>query len=69
MFPSPLEVNRFISKRGQYNKRENGKFPSPLEVNRFISLGKRLMKLTKLFPSPLEVNRFISNQGNTATLL
>ena len=36
-FPSPLEVNRFISQRERAQVIRNEVFPSPLEVNRFIS--------------------------------
>ena len=37
MFPSPLEVNRFISKITITKTILFVQFPSPLEVNRFIS--------------------------------
>ena len=36
-FPSPLEVNRFISENCYAGRFAIVKFPSPLEVNRFIS--------------------------------
>ena len=39
MFPSPLEVYRFISRSDcEGSQREETTFPSPLEVYRFISL-------------------------------
>ena len=67
MFPSPLEVGRFIS-IDRFISGENTmtiesiKFPSPLEVDRFISyLSKRSSARSFIrFPSPLEVDRFIS---------
>ena len=61
-FPSPLEVNRFISSQDPYNEELGYKFPSPLEVNRFISILKKIQKggHVSWFPSPLEVYRFIS---------
>ena len=36
-FPSPLEVNRFISLIAVKTEVERLKLPSPLEVDRFIS--------------------------------
>ena len=63
LFPSPLEVNRFISDiKIKHKERGNDMFPSPLEVSRFISTTTIFYKektMTK-FPSPLEVYRFIS---------
>ena len=39
MFPSPLEVNRFISRElPEYTEPIGIVFPSPLEVNRCISV-------------------------------
>ena len=59
-FPSPLEVNRFISRAHKTN--ENFRFPSPREVDRFISDRHDPLYGDKIrgFPSPLEVDRFIS---------
>lgn len=37
MFPSPLEVYRFISNTNTINLGLIAVFPSPLEVDRFIS--------------------------------
>ena len=61
LFPSPLEVDRFISER-EKGEHTMSKFPSPLEVDRFISEeAKRIYRRkVKKFPSPLEVDRFIS---------
>ena len=39
-FPSPIEVNRFISLIAAKTEVERLKFPSPLEVDRFISLNR-----------------------------
>ena len=39
MFPSPLEVDRFISVEEEKPKKQISEFPSPLEVNSFISNG------------------------------
>ena len=64
-FPSPLEVNRFISQVFQKPIILTLKFPSPREVNRFIS--QKLLKracLSNTFPPPLEVNRSISKDIN-----
>ena len=36
LFPSPLEVDRFISGQ-RIGAKLNNEFPSPLEVDRFIS--------------------------------
>ena len=62
--PSPLEVDRFISK-GMYIgvTCELAKLPSPLEVDRFISLVFDYFSDGEVivFPSPLEVDRVISN--------
>ena len=43
-FPSPLEVNRFISQVFQKPIILTLKFPSPLEVNRFISKSWQIRK-------------------------
>ena len=37
MFPSPLEVDRFISDTLEFKDELIEQFPSPLEVDRFIS--------------------------------
>ena len=37
LFPSPLEVDRFISDRYKESRATNLWFPSPREVDRFIS--------------------------------
>ena len=62
MFPSPREVDRFISVEEEKPKKQISEFPSPLEVDRFISLEEavKLRKAYNKFPSPLEVHRFIS---------
>ena len=62
MFPSPLEVNRFISGYIYGFIVILFQFPSPLEVYRFISMSKQLQNIIEkaVFPSPLEVDRFIS---------
>lgn len=62
MFPSPLEVNRFISEINHdlFNT-EDEALPSPFEVDRVISENPICIVMTlSLFPSPLEVYRFIS---------
>ena len=61
-FPSPLEVDRFISLEEAVKLRKAyNKFPSPLEVNRVISqVFQKPIILTLKFPSPLEVDRVIS---------
>ena len=61
-FPSPLEVNRFISLIAAKTEVERLKFPSTHEVYRFISNGKTTyVSKGSRFPSPLEVDRFISH--------
>ena len=61
MFPSPLEVDRFISVGYFTNTHVAFKFPSPLEVDRFISVENCYAgRFAIVFPSPLEVDRFIS---------
>ena len=65
MFPSPLEVDRFISVGYFTNTHVAFKFPSPREVNRFISVGYFTnTHVAFKFPSPLEVNRFISRESD-----
>ena len=62
-FPSPREVNRFISGTTLHHILECIGFPSPLEVNRFISqVFQKPIILTLKFPSPREVYRFISQK-------
>ena len=39
MFPSPPELDRFISDIEDEDEEEEEEFPSPLEVDRFISKG------------------------------
>ena len=60
MFPSPPEVDRFISDKILAILNQKGGFPSPLEVDRFICDFKNQNGERERFPSPLEVNRFIS---------
>ena len=60
-FPSPLEVDRFISRQNTLGVLHVRVFPSPLEVDRFISKRLEFLYLSfNVFPSPLEVDRFIS---------
>ena len=58
MFPSPLEVDRFISNavKDSTNPTNKIEFPSPLEVDGFISDDYVKVDGSKLFPSPLEVD-------------
>ena len=63
LFPSPLEVYRFISELSIEINIFFIKFPSPLEVYRFISQFPKRNCRNYLFPSPLEVYRFISELG------
>ena len=41
-FPSPPELDRFISDIEDEDEEEEEEFPSPLEVNRFISSSKTI---------------------------
>ena len=69
-FPSPLEVDRFISQLFLAYHLLDFLFPSPLEVDRFISVrNKFLLKKVIRFPSPLEVDRFISVDRNTQEVM
>ncbi len=62
LFPSHLEVNRFISNLMNNVCMSGRLFPSPLEVHRFISHDKSasIIKSRNGSPSPREVYRFIS---------
>ena len=61
VFPSPLEVDRFISKLLRKIMYFTYLFPSPFEVNRFISDNTEIEDFkVRRFPSPFEVNRFLS---------
>ena len=66
-FPSPREVNRFISAAPTSVVKEGDTmFPSPLEVDWFISkVTISAPTFSDMFPSPLEVDRFISFWGLT----
>lgn len=60
-FPSPREVDRFISEMPSENGLTITGFPSLLEVYRFISLREKYeAQANRELPSPREVNRFIS---------
>ena len=63
MFPSPLEVDRFLyTERLVNSMRGLSVFPSPLEVDRFLyfmSIDK--ISMESMFPSPLEVDRELYN--------
>ena len=50
LFPSPLEVDRFISER-EKGEHTMSKFPSPLEVDRFISKTLSMHQSTTLMVS------------------
>ena len=50
-FPSPLEVDRFISKDKDGKEFSYSLFPSPLEVDRFISFNLWQAKLGLLVVS------------------
>ena len=53
VFPSPLEVYRFISDDTHPCKSYTNEFPSPLEVNRFISTVKDKAKTKTVSFRPL----------------
>ena len=61
LFPSPLEVDRFISIYS-YSIIAEDLFPSPLEVDSFLSTTAYQddFSIPHEFPSPPEVDRFIS---------
>ena len=48
LFPSPLEVDRFISEQLMTKRSFSNGFPSPLEVYRFISEMHVLLKSSKM---------------------
>ena len=53
VFPSPLEVDRFISKLLRKIMYFTYLFPSPFEVNRFISRNKLVVVLVPMRFRPL----------------
>ena len=57
MFPSPLEVDRYLYTLVHKQIILSIRFPSPLEVDNLIY--EDLETKNELFPAPLEVDRFL----------
>ena len=75
MFPSPLEVDRFLYFMSIDKISMERMFPSPLEVDRKLyNIVDQNFDEKKWFPSPLEVDRYlyanvlltIKNQAKTS---